>query len=68
MRVVATHHAASDIAISLGNLAVEALFDAGVRWLPRVVPAGAGFGCAALVARPRRDGRLKVREPVPVDV
>ncbi|CAM5484490.1 MDR family MFS transporter [Streptomyces chartreusis] len=68
-RLVATHYGAyntaSGVAISLGNLAVGALFDTGVRWLPWAVLAVTGFVCAGLVVRLHRAGHLTPR-PVPV--
>ncbi|MGB8939251.1 MAG: MFS transporter [Streptomyces sp.] len=61
-RLVATYYGAyntvSGIAISLGNLAVGALFDTGIRWLPWLVLATTGFVCAGLVARLHRSGHL----------
>ncbi|KUM98042.1 MFS transporter [Streptomyces yokosukanensis] len=69
-RLVATYYGAyntaSGIAISLGNLAVGALFDTGVPWLPWTVLAGTGFVCAGLVTRLHRAGYLAVPSPVPV--
>lgn len=68
-RLVATYYGAyntaSGIAISLGNLAVGALFDTGVRWLPWAALSGTGLACAALVARLHREGRLEAR-PAPM--
>ncbi|MFF5533002.1 MFS transporter [Streptomyces cinerochromogenes] len=68
-RLVATYYGAystaSGIAVSLGNLAVGALFDTGVRWLPWAVLAATGLGCAALVARLHQAGHLRAR-PAPV--
>ncbi|MFE9899432.1 MFS transporter [Streptomyces achromogenes] len=67
-RLVATYYGAyntaSGIAVSLGNLAVGALFDSGLRWLPWAVLAATGLGCAALVARLHRAGHLTAR-PAP---
>ncbi|WP_427919106.1 MDR family MFS transporter [Streptomyces sp. cg40] len=67
-RLVATYYGAyntaSGIAISLGNLAVGALFDTGVRWLPWAALAGTGFACAGLVARLHRVGHLTSPRPV----
>ncbi|MFR0355139.1 MFS transporter [Streptomyces sediminimaris] len=64
-RLVATYYGAyntaSGIAISLGNLAIGALFDTGVRWLPWTALATTGFVCAALVARLHRAGHLAPR-------
>ncbi|MGW3448607.1 MDR family MFS transporter [Streptomyces sp. NPDC001076] len=61
-RLVATYYGAyntaSGIAISVGNLAVGALFDTGVRWLPWAVLGATGFVCAALVAQLHRAGHL----------
>ncbi|WP_369217350.1 MDR family MFS transporter [Streptomyces flavofungini] len=61
-RLVATYYGAyntvSGIAISLGNLAVGALFDTGVRWLPWAVLAATGLVCAGLVAWLHRIGHL----------
>ncbi|WBO65688.1 MDR family MFS transporter [Streptomyces camelliae] len=69
-RLVATYYGAyntaSGIAISLGNLAVGALFDTGARWLPWTVLAATGFMCAGLVAWLHRAGYLAVPSPVPV--
>ncbi|MGW2715794.1 hypothetical protein ACWC4J_43630, partial [Streptomyces sp. NPDC001356] len=68
-RLVATYYGAyntaSGIAISLGNLAVGALFDTGVRWLPWAALAATGLGCAGLVTRLHLGGHLAVR-PAPV--
>ncbi|WP_330308435.1 MULTISPECIES: MFS transporter [unclassified Streptomyces] len=70
-RLVATYYGAyntaSGIAISLGNLAVGALFDTGVPWLPWAALAATGFLCAGLVGRLHRSGYLAPR-PVPVPV
>ncbi|WP_069758164.1 MFS transporter [Streptomyces sp. LUP47B] len=61
-RLVATYYGAyntaSGIAISLGNLAVGALFDTGERWLPWAVLAATGLVCAGLVERLHRTGCL----------
>ncbi|MEU3739877.1 MFS transporter [Streptomyces sp. NPDC032198] len=61
-RLVATYYGAyntvSGVAISLGNLAVGALFDTGVSWLPWLALAATGFACAGLVARLHRTGHL----------
>ncbi|NGO14561.1 MFS transporter [Streptomyces sp. HC44] len=70
-RLVATYYGAyntaSGIAISLGNLAVGALFDTGVRWLPWAVLAATGLLCAGLVAALHRAGYLTPEpERVPV--
>lgn len=70
-RLVATYYGAyntaSGIAISLGNLAVGALFDTGVRWLPWAALAVTGLACAGLVERLHRAGYLASRSaPVPV--
>ncbi|WP_149549417.1 MFS transporter [Streptomyces marokkonensis] len=68
-RLVATYYGAyntaSGIAISLGNLAVGALFGTGVRWLPWAVLAVTGLVCAGSVAWLHRAGRL-ASKPVPV--
>ncbi|GLX54078.1 putative ABC transport system membrane protein [Streptomyces hygroscopicus subsp. hygroscopicus] len=68
-RLVATYYGAyntaSGIAVSLGNLAVGALFDTGVRWLPWAVLAATGLACAGLVARLHQTGYLA---PRPVSV
>lgn len=68
-RLVATYYGAyntaSGIAISLGNLAVGALFDTGVRWLPWAALAATGLSCAGLVTRLHRTGHLAPR-PVAV--
>ncbi|UFR06652.1 MFS transporter [Streptomyces sp. Go40/10] len=67
-RLVATYYGAystaSGIAVSLGNLAVGALFDTGVRWLPWAVLTATGLGCAALVARLHQAGHLRA-SPAP---
>jgi len=67
-RLVATYYGAyntvSGIAISLGNLAVGALFDTGVRWLPWAALAGTGVLCAGLVAQLHRAGQLTPRPAV----
>ncbi|MFJ9542132.1 MFS transporter [Streptomyces sp. NPDC101225] len=64
-RLVATYYGAyntaSGVAISLGNLAIGALFDTGVRWLPWATLAGTGLVCAALVARLHHAGHLSPR-------
>ncbi|WP_237409229.1 hypothetical protein [Streptomyces sp. M2CJ-2] len=60
-----TYHTASGLAISLGNLAVGALFDTGVRRLPWAVLAVTGLVCAGSVARLHRAGYLAPR-PVAV--
>ncbi|MFF4509330.1 MFS transporter [Streptomyces sp. NPDC001401] len=69
-RLVATYYGAyntaSGIAISLGNLAVGALFDTGVRWLPWAALAGTGLVCAGLMAWLHRAGYLVPPQPVPV--
>ncbi|GAA3137880.1 MFS transporter [Streptomyces echinatus] len=69
-RLVATYYGAystaSGIAVSLGNLAVGALFDTGIAWLPWAALAATGLGCAGLVAGLHRAGRLGARSvPVP---
>ncbi|WP_210577135.1 MFS transporter [Streptomyces sp. GESEQ-4] len=68
-RLVATYYGAyntaSGIAISLGNLAVGALFDTGVRWLPWVALAVTGLVCAGSVEWLHRTGCLAAR-PTPV--
>ncbi|WP_333777684.1 MFS transporter [Streptomyces sp. IBSBF 3136] len=61
------YNTASGIAISVGNLAVGALFDTGVRWLPWATLAATGLVCAALVARLHRSGHL-TPAPAPVPV
>jgi hypothetical protein len=67
-RLVATYYGAyntaSGVAISLGNLAVGALFDTAVRWLPWAALAGTGLVCAGLVSLLYRSGYLAA-EPVP---
>lgn len=67
-RLVATYYGAystaSGIAVSLGNLAVGALFDTGVRWLPWVVLTATGCLCAGLVGWLHRGGYLVARSPV----
>ncbi|MFC4467329.1 MDR family MFS transporter [Streptomyces xiangluensis] len=69
-RLVATYYGAyntaSGIAISLGNLAVGALFDTGVRWLPWVVLVATGAACAGAVAYLDRAGHLAARPAVAV--
>ncbi|MEV6806641.1 MFS transporter [Streptomyces sp. NPDC051132] len=64
-RLVATYYGAyntaSGIAVSLGNLAVGALFDTGLRWLPWAALTATGLGCAIVVARLHRTGRLAVQ-------
>ncbi|MFE7979763.1 MDR family MFS transporter [Streptomyces shenzhenensis] len=66
-RLIATYYGAyntaSGIAVSLGNLAVGALFDTGVRWLPWAALAATGLVCAALVRQLHRAGHLAA-EPV----
>ncbi|MFE5602608.1 MFS transporter [Streptomyces coelicoflavus] len=61
-RLVATYYGAyntvSGVAISVGNLAVGALFDTGVRWLPWAVLAATGLACAGMVSRLHRAGHL----------
>ncbi|MGW4825660.1 MFS transporter [Streptomyces sp. NPDC004227] len=68
-RLVATYYGAyntaSGVAISLGNLAVGALFDTGVRWLPWAALAATGLACAGLVLRLHQAGYLVAR-PVAV--
>ncbi|MGP4086084.1 MDR family MFS transporter [Streptomyces sp. KR55] len=69
-RLVATYYGAyntaSGIAVSLGNLAVGALFDTGVRWLPWAVLAVTGLVCAGSVEWLHRTGCLAARRsPVP---
>ncbi|QTE02904.1 hypothetical protein [Streptomyces cyanogenus] len=68
-RLVATYYSAystaSGIAVSLGDLAVGALFDTGVRWLPWAGLAVTGLGCAALVTRLHQAGHLSAR-PAPL--
>lgn len=67
-RLVATYYGAyntaSGIAISLGNLAVGALFDTGVHWLPWAVLGATGFLCAGMVSRLHRTGHLTPRPAV----
>lgn len=64
-RLVATYYGAyntaSGVAISLGNLAVGALFDTGVRWLPWAALAATGLACAGLVLRLHQAGYLVAR-------
>jgi MFS family permease len=66
-RLVATYYGAyntaSGIAISLGNLAVGALFDVGVRWLPWAALVVTGLVCAGLVEWLHRAGYLASRPP-----
>jgi hypothetical protein len=61
-RLVATYYGAYNtacgIVISLGNLAVGALFDTGVAWLPWAVMAATGLGCAGAIAGLHRTGHL----------
>ncbi|WP_327304097.1 MFS transporter [Streptomyces sp. NBC_01298] len=62
-RLVATYYGAyntaSGIAIAAGNLAVGAMFDTGLPWLPWVVLAATGAGCAGSVAALERGGHLR---------
>ncbi|MCX5404033.1 MFS transporter [Streptomyces sp. NBC_00335] len=62
-RLVATYYGAyntaSGIAIAAGNLAVGAMFDTGLPWLPWVVLAATGAGCAGAVAALERGGHLR---------
>ncbi|MDK9494433.1 MFS transporter [Streptomyces katrae] len=62
-RLVATYYGAyntaSGIAIAGGNLAVGALFDTGIAWLPWAALAATGGGCAAAVAVLERGGHLR---------
>ncbi|WP_327660557.1 MULTISPECIES: MDR family MFS transporter [unclassified Streptomyces] len=62
-RLVATYYGAyntaSGIAISAGNLAVGALFDTGVGWLPWASLTATGLLCGAAVAWLHRSGRLQ---------
>ncbi|WP_406161762.1 MFS transporter [Streptomyces sp. NBC_01005] len=64
-RLVATYYGAystaSGIAIAVGNLAVGALFDTGVPWLPWATLALTGLGCAAVAGWLHRSGRLEPR-------
>ncbi|MEU9069883.1 MULTISPECIES: MFS transporter [Streptomyces] len=61
-RLVATYYGAyntaSGIAIAVGNLAVGALFDTGVAWLPWTVLAATGMACAGAVITLERGGAL----------
>ncbi|MFE9029030.1 MDR family MFS transporter [Streptomyces iakyrus] len=61
-RLVATYYGAyntaSGIAISLGNLAVGAMFDTGIAWLPWAALGMTGLVCAGLVARLHGAGHL----------
>jgi hypothetical protein len=61
-RLVATYYGAYNtacgIVISLGNLAVGALFDTGVAWVPWAVMAATGLGCAGAIAGLHRTGHL----------
>ncbi|MEU8567096.1 MFS transporter [Streptomyces pathocidini] len=61
-RRVATYYGAyntaSGVAISLGNLAVGALFDVGVAWLPWCAMTGTGLVCATAMAWLHRTGHL----------
>ncbi|MFK0216721.1 MFS transporter [Streptomyces vinaceus] len=67
-KLVATYYGAyntaSGVAIAAGNLAVGALFDTGVTWLPWAVLAATGLACAAAVLALDRGGHLRpaVRE------
>ncbi len=67
-RRVATYYGAyntvSGVAISLGNLVVGALFDAGVAWLPWGTLAATGLLCAAAMAGLHRKGHLTPRPAV----
>ncbi|MFE7979460.1 MFS transporter [Streptomyces shenzhenensis] len=70
-RLVATHYGlyntVSGLGITLGNLAIGALWDVAVRhdalWLPWGTLAATGLGCAASIAALARTGRLTVRQP-----
>ncbi|MFD1658409.1 MFS transporter [Streptomyces caeni] len=61
-RLVATYYGAYNtacgIAVSLGNLAVGALFGTGIRWLPWAALAAIGGACAGVVAGLHRAGHL----------
>ncbi|MBC9714602.1 MFS transporter [Streptomyces sp. TRM66268-LWL] len=62
-RLVATYYGAyntaSGLAIAAGNLAVGALFDTGVAWLPWAALAATGALCAGAVAALERGGHLR---------
>ncbi|MFD8631740.1 MDR family MFS transporter [Streptomyces sp. NPDC059533] len=66
-RLVATYYGAyntaSGIAITAGNLAVGALLDTGVVWLPWAVLAGTGLLCAVAVTCLDRGGYLRSGQP-----
>ncbi|MFI5756714.1 MFS transporter [Streptomyces sp. NPDC051569] len=74
-RLVATHYGlyntVSGLGITLGNLAIGALWDVAgrhdARWLPWVVLSGTGLACAVGVFALARSGRLEapVARPVP---
>ncbi|MFD8033442.1 MFS transporter [Streptomyces sp. NPDC059717] len=68
-RLIATYYGAystvSGIAVSLGNLAVGALFDTGIQWLPWAALVATGFTSAGLVRRLHHAGHLAPK-PVPV--
>ena len=65
-RLIATYYGAyntvSGIAIAVGNLAVGALFDTGVRWLPWAALTVMGLVCAGMVAGLHRSGHLAAPE------
>ncbi|MFB7000159.1 hypothetical protein [Streptomyces virginiae] len=56
------YNTASGVAIAAGNLAVGALFDTGVTWLPWAVLTATGLACAGAVTALDRGGHL--RSPV----
>ncbi|MFD8376308.1 MFS transporter [Streptomyces sp. NPDC059688] len=70
-RLIATYYGAYNtacgIAISVGNLAVGALFDTGVRWLPWATLAATGLVCAVVVAALHHSGHL-TPAPAPMPV
>lgn len=62
-RLTATYYGAystaAGIAVAVGNLALGALFDTGVTWLPRVVLAAIGLLCAGSVLALERRGHIE---------
>ncbi|WP_318209430.1 MULTISPECIES: MFS transporter [unclassified Streptomyces] len=68
-RLVATYYGAyntaSGVAIAVGNLAIGALFDTGIGWLPWAVLAATGLLCAGAVVALERGGTLTRAEAEP---
>lgn len=66
-RLVATYYGAyntaSGLAIAAGNLAVGALFDTGVTWLPWAALAATGALCATAITALARAGHLRPEHP-----